>query len=56
MSRTFILADFYAEASTKTTAELATAAARIGDVTAIVLAPVGKGAAMAATINVGPRR
>jgi len=54
MSRTFILADFYAEASTKTTAELATAAARIGDVTAIVLAPAGKGAAMAATVNVGP--
>ena len=54
MSRTFILADFYAEASTKTTAELATAAARIGDVTALVLAPVGKGAAMAATVNVGP--
>ena len=54
MSRTFILADFYAEVSTKTTAELATAAARIGDVTAIVLAPVGKGAAMAATVNVGP--
>jgi electron transfer flavoprotein alpha subunit len=48
------LADFYAEASTKTTAELATAAARIGDVTAVVLAPVGKGAAMAATVNVGP--
>ena len=54
MSRTFILADFYAEVSTKITAELATAAARIGDVTAIVLAPVGKGAAMAATVNVGP--
>mgnify|MGYP000415385876 CR=1 FL=1 len=54
MSRTFILADFYAEASTKTTSELATAAARIGDVTAIVLAPAGKGAAMAATVNVGP--
>ncbi len=54
MSRTFILADFYAEASTKTTAELATAAARIGDVTAVVLAPVGKGAAMASTVNVGP--
>jgi electron transfer flavoprotein alpha subunit len=54
MSRTFILADFYAEASTKTTAELATAAARIGDVTAVVLSPVGKGAAMAATVNVGP--
>jgi electron transfer flavoprotein alpha subunit len=54
MSRTFILADFFGEASTKTTAELATAAARIGDVTAIVLAPVGKGAAMAATANIGP--
>jgi electron transfer flavoprotein alpha subunit len=54
MSRTFILADFYADASTKTTAELATAAARIGDVTAVVLAPVGKGAAMASTVNVGP--
>ena len=54
MSRTFILADFYAEASTKTTAELATAAARIGDVTAVVLAPVSKGAAMASTVKVGP--
>ena len=54
MSRTFILADFFGEASTKTTAELATAAARIGEVTAVVLAPVGKGAAMAATVNVGP--
>ena len=54
MSRTFILADFFSEAATKTTAELATAAARIGDVTAIVLAPVGKGAAMAATVNIGP--
>jgi electron transfer flavoprotein alpha subunit len=54
MSRTFILAEFYAEASTKTTAELATAAARIGDVTAVVLAPVGKGTAMASTVNVGP--
>jgi electron transfer flavoprotein alpha subunit len=54
MSRTFILADFFGQASTKTTAELATAAGRIGDVTAVVLAPVGKGAAMAATVNVGP--
>ena len=54
MSRTFILADFFGEAATKTTAELATAAARIGDVTAVVLAPAGKGAAMAATVNVGP--
>jgi electron transfer flavoprotein alpha subunit len=54
MSRTFILADFFGEATTKTTAELATAAARIGDVTAIVLAPVGKGAAMSATVNIGP--
>ena len=38
MSHTFILADFFGEASTKTTAELATAAARIGEVTAVVLA------------------
>ena len=54
MSRTFILTDFFGDTSTKTTGELATAAARIGDVTAVVLAPGGKGAAMAATVNVGP--
>jgi electron transfer flavoprotein alpha subunit len=33
---------------------LATAAARIGSVSAVVLAPAGKGAALAATVNQGP--
>lgn len=53
MSTVLILADFSGEKATKTTAELATAAARIGDVTAIVLAPAGAGAAMASTVNSG---
>lgn len=54
MSSVLILADFSGEKATKTTAELATAGARIGSVTAIVLAGVGKGAALAATVNQGP--
>ena len=54
MSTVFILADFAGDKASKTTAELATAAARIGSVTAVVLAPVGKGAALAATVNQGP--
>ena len=54
MSSVVILADFSAGVSTKTTAELATAGARIGSVTALVLAPVGKGAVLAATVNQGP--
>jgi len=54
MSNAFILADFASEKSTKTTSELATAASRIGSVTAIVLAGSGKGAALAATVNHGP--
>ena len=54
MSTAMILADFSDGKATKTTAELATAAARIGSVTAIVLAPAGQGAAMAATVNQGP--
>jgi electron transfer flavoprotein alpha subunit len=54
MSNVFILADFSSEKATKTTAELATAGARIGAVTAVVLADVGKGAALAATVNQGP--
>jgi electron transfer flavoprotein alpha subunit len=54
MSNVLILADFSADKASKTTAELATAAARIGAVTAVVLAPVGKGAALAATVNQGP--
>ena len=54
MSNVFILADFSGDKATKTTAELATAAARIGAVTAVVLAGAGKGAALAATVNQGP--
>jgi electron transfer flavoprotein alpha subunit len=54
MSNVLILADFSADKATKTTAELATAAARIGSVTAVVLAGAGKGAALAATVNQGP--
>ena len=54
MSTVFILADFSGDKATKTTAELATAGARIGAVTAVVLAGSGKGAALAATINQGP--
>ena len=54
MSTVLILADFSGDHATKTTAELATAAARIGSVSAVVLAPVGQGAALAATVNQGP--
>jgi electron transfer flavoprotein alpha subunit len=54
MSTVLILADFSGDHATKTTAELATAAARIGAVSAVVLAPAGKGAALAATVNQGP--
>ena len=54
MSTVLILADFSGDHATKTTAELATAAARIGSVSAVVLAPAGKGAALAATANQGP--
>lgn len=54
MSQVFILADFAGDKCTKTTAELATAAARSGSVTAIVLAAPGAGAALAATVNHGP--
>jgi electron transfer flavoprotein alpha subunit len=54
MSKVLILADFSGDKATKTTAELATAGARIGEVTAIVLADPGKGAALAATVNQGP--
>ena len=54
MSTVIILADFQADAATKTTAELATVGARMGDVCAVVLAPVGKGAAFAATLTQGP--
>jgi electron transfer flavoprotein alpha subunit len=54
MSTVLILADFSGDKATKTTAELATAAARIGEVTAVVLAVPGAGAALAATVNQGP--
>ena len=54
MSTVLILADFSGDKATKTTAELATAAARIGEVTAVVLAAPGSGAALAATVNQGP--
>lgn len=54
MSGVFILADFVGEKATKTNAELATAGARMGAVTALVLAPVGIGAARAASLTSGP--
>ena len=54
MSNVFILADFSGEKASKTTTELATVGARIGSVTAVVLAANGKGAALAATVNQGP--
>lgn len=54
MSNVLILADFVGEKSTKSTVEIATAGARIGKVTALVLAPVGKGSAFASTITQGP--
>jgi electron transfer flavoprotein alpha subunit len=54
MSTVLILADFSGDKATKTTAELATAGARMGEVTAVVLAAPGAGAALAATINQGP--
>jgi electron transfer flavoprotein alpha subunit len=54
MSSVFILADFAAGKATKTTAELATAGARMGEVTAVVLAPAGQGAALTGELKVGP--
>jgi electron transfer flavoprotein alpha subunit len=54
MSTVLILADFAGDKATKTTAELATAGARIGEVTAVVLAAPGAGAALAATVSQGP--
>jgi electron transfer flavoprotein alpha subunit len=53
MSNVFILADFVGGKAAKTNAELATAGARIGSVTAIVFAPVGQGSAMSASLNAG---
>ena len=54
MSTVLILADFIGTKATKTNAELATAGARIGEVTAVVLAPVGQGSSLASAINRGP--
>ena len=54
MSYVLILADFSGDKATKTTAELATAGARVGSVTAVVFAGSGKGAALASTITQGP--
>ncbi len=54
MSTVLILADFSGDQITKTTAELATAGARIGAVTAVVIAPAGKGAAWAEQVKQGP--
>jgi electron transfer flavoprotein alpha subunit len=54
MSNVLILADFVGSKATKTNAELATAGARIGAVTAVVLAPSGQGSAYASTLNRGP--
>jgi len=54
MSTVFILADFVGTKANKTNAELATAAARIGEVTAVVLAAPGQGDALVATLTIGP--
>lgn len=54
MSTVLILADFIGAKLSRTTAELATVAARIAEVTAVVLAPVGKGSAYAAAVSQGP--
>ena len=54
MSNVLILADFVGGKASKTNAELATAGARIGEVTAVVLAPVGQGATYASSLNRGP--
>lgn len=53
MSEVFVLAQFVGEKVAKTTAELATCGARIGDVTAIVLAAPGKGATLASQVTNG---
>lgn len=53
MSEVFILAQFVGDKIAKTTAELATCGAHIGNVTAIVLAAPGKGSAQASQITNG---
>ena len=54
MSQVLILAEFSADGVAKTVAELATAGARVGSVTALVLAAPGKGGALAGLITSGP--
>ena len=54
MSTVFILADFVGTKANKANAELATAAARIGEVTAVVLAAPGQGDTLVATLTIGP--
>lgn len=53
MSEVFILAEFVGDKIAKTTAELATYGARIGEVTALVLAAPGKGSALASQVTSG---
>lgn len=53
MSEVFILAQFVDENVARTTFELVTCGARIGEVSALVLAPPGKGAAMASQLTKG---
>ncbi len=54
MSEIFILAEFAGEKVAKTTFELATLGAHAGAVTAILLAPAGRGAEFAAHLNASP--
>ena len=53
MSEVFILAQFVGDKVARTTAELATYGARIGEVTALVLAAPGKGSALASQVTSG---
>jgi electron transfer flavoprotein alpha subunit len=54
MSEVLILAEYSGQIIAKTTAELATCGARAGAVSVLVLAGVGRGAALAAQITTGP--
>lgn len=54
MSEIFVLAEFAGDKVAKTTFELATLGARAGSVTAILLAPAGRGAEFAAHLNASP--
>ena len=53
MSEVFVLAQFVGDKVAKTTTELATCGARIGEVTAIVLAAPGQGSALASQVTNG---